>query len=92
MNENDIFDIANEEVVRQRKHLRPNEQIELGAHDGFLELKAKHVFYDRDGGLAEAKIEMFVDTRFANPAHVGMEVGEGIRSMLYRLRNEEVER
>ena len=90
MSENDIIDIANEEVERQRKNLRPNEQIRLSERDGFLHIKAKHVFYDRDGGIAESKVEMSVDTRFVDAAYAGMEIGEGIRHMLYRLRNEGV--
>ena len=91
MSENDIIDIAKKEVERQRKHLRPNEQIRLSERDGFLHIIAKHVFYDRDGGIAQTRVEMSVDTQLVNPTYAGMEIGEGVRAILYRLRDAEGE-
>lgn len=90
MSENVIIDIANEEVERQLKHLRPNELIELSERDGFLHIKAKHVFYDRDGGIAVSRVEMCFDAHLVDAACAGMVIGEDIRRMIFRLRSEEV--
>ena len=86
----EFIDLANEEVERQRKYLRPNEKISLIERDGFLEVQARHVFYDRHGGFAEAAVLQHFDIWLMKRAYVGMEIGEGIRALLYKLRNEGV--
>ena len=86
--ENVIIDIAKKEIKRQRRHLRPNEQIRWTCGDWLLEIEASHVFYDQSGGFAEARTKVFFDAQFLNPTYAGMKIGEGIREMLYKLRNE----